>query len=152
MSWTRPFDVTSRWAGDGKPDDQTLLEQLIADAEEIIRFEYPDIADRIDDGESGIEPEDPLPIDRVRLVVSRMVTRHLRNPAGVRQVTETTGPFSENRTFAGDLPGQLLLTDEERRMLGYVPGAPKQRAFTVPFGGDPGGRLGGRDPWGLDVW
>lgn len=147
MAWTRTVDIVSRWAGDNVPQDLPLLEQLIADAEEIIRFEYPDIDGRVDDGASGIVPEDPLPIDRVRLVVARMVIRHLRNPEGVRQVTETTGPFSENRTYAGDLPGQLLLTDDERRMLGYTPGAPKQRAFTVPFGGDEGGLLGGVDTW-----
>lgn len=143
MSWTRPVDITSRWAGEGKPNDDDLLQQLIDDAEEIIRYEYPDITGRVDDGESGIAPEDPVPLERVRLVVARMVSRHLRNPDGVRQVTETTGPFSENRTFAGDLPGQLLLLDEERRMLGYLPGAPKQRAFTVPTSPDQGFYLGG---------
>lgn len=148
MSWTDPSDVTDRWAGSGQPHDTALIQRLIEDAEEIIRFEYPDIVDRVDDGESGIAPEDPLPIERIRLVVSRMVSRHLRNPDGVRQITESTGPFSENRTFAGDLPGQLLLLDEERRMLGYLPGAPKQKAFTVPFGGNDGGRLGGVSDYG----
>jgi hypothetical protein len=136
-SWAQPGDVLTRWVGADKPDDQDLLSQLIADAERAIIRTFPDVQDRIDD------TDDTLEVDDLKLVVARMVIRHLRNPDGTRQVTETEGPFSRNRTFAGDHPGQLLLNDNDRELLGYPPaGTPK--AFSIPMGdGQPQGFIGG---------
>ena len=123
MAWTTPQDVLDRWVGDGRPTDEALLEKLIGDAEDHLVFEYPDLPDRVLGG-------DP-PVARVQRVVAAMVTRVLRNPKGVRQQQITTGPFQRGETFAGDRPGELTLTDEERALLGYSPGAPGQKAFTI---------------------
>lgn len=153
MSWASPDDVEARWVGDGFPDDETLIFQLIDDAEQVITFEYPDITDRIvGDSPPDPLPDDPLPVERVQMVIARMVIRHLRNPENTRQITETTGPFSTNRTYAGTSPGELVLTDVERKMLGYLSGSPHPRAFTVPFGGDEGGFLGGSTDGFRDAW
>lgn len=131
--WVTVADVRDRWIGDGFPDETTVVERLVRDAEEVVLFEYPDVEGRlVGDPPPDPLPDDPLPLERLVMVVCRMVERRLRNPEGIRQVTETSGPFSNNRTYGGEAPGQLVLTDEERRMLGYTPGAPRPRAFTVP--------------------
>ena len=50
-----------------------------------------------------------------------MVMRVFRNPEGIRQANETTGPFTTSRTYGGDVPGGLHLTDEELASLqGYA--------------------------------
>ncbi len=135
MSWTVPDDVIDRWVGDAAPEDVGLLQELIDDAEDAILVEYPTIELRIvGDTPPATMPSDPLPIRRLRRVVSSMVIRHLRNPHGYRQFQETSGPFSRGATLAGDTPGSLQLTDEERRMLGYMAESPRQKAFTVTPG------------------
>lgn len=121
--WATAADVTWRWIGDDAPSDEDRIEAWICDAETLILAEFPDLQDRIDD--------ESLPLDRVRLVVARMVTRAFRNPTGTRQRQETTGPFSGSVTYAGDSPGDLWLTDEERNLLGGLVGARRQRAFTI---------------------
>ncbi len=124
-TWTTTQDVIDRWVGGDPPDDDATLGTLVDDAEEILTSEYDDIADRITAGD--------LTAGRVVIVVVRMVSRVLRNPAGLRQWTESIGSFSENRTFAGDDPGQPFLTDADRELLGYEPSR-KQSAFSVTVG------------------
>lgn len=121
--WATIDDVRNRWIGDDVPCDAAKIEAWINDAETLIVAEYPDLADRIDDLS--------LPVERVRLVVARMVSRAFRNPTGTRQRQETTGPFSASLTYAGDSPGDLWLTAEERTLLSGIPGAHRPRAFTI---------------------
>lgn len=121
--WATIDDVLGRWIGDDAPCDAASLEAWITDAETLILAEYPDIQDRIDD--------ETLSLDRVRLVVARMVTRVFRNPTGTRQHQETTGPFSGSITYGGDDPGGLWLTAEERALLGVLVGSGGQQAFTI---------------------
>lgn len=132
--WAEVADVKDRWVGEGFPDEADTVATLLDDAERTVVWEYPNIADRLVDDDTAEEdlPDDPLPVERLRMVLCRMVIRHLRNPEGARQIGESEGPFSRNRTLAGDRPGELALTDEERRMLGYLAGSPEQKAFTVP--------------------
>ena len=87
-----------------------------------------------------------MDVDRLRLVVVRMVTRALRNPENVRATA--TGPFSV--TYAGDAPGGLHLTVEDRAMLGGLDGSPRQRAFTIdtmPAGAMVEGYWSAPDTW-----
>lgn len=121
--WATVDDITRRWIGDDAPCDAAKIDAWITDAEALILAEFPDLQVRIDD--------ESLSLDRVRLVIARMVTRAFRNPTGTRQRQETTGPFSGSVTYAGDTPGDLWLTDEERNLLGGLVGARRQRAFTV---------------------
>lgn len=149
--WANVADVQSRWVGPGFPDDLHLVAQLLSDAAQVVEWEYPEIADRIVGQEPPDPlPDDPLPAERLAMVLSRMVIRHIRNPDNTRQLTETEGPFSRNRTFSGSQPGELLLTDDERRMLGYLPGSPTQKAFTVPQPVPEVSYLGGPDA--VDLW
>lgn len=141
--WSTEADVRRRWVGAGFPEEADI-DQLLVDAEQEILWEYPELPDRVvDTDESGELPDNPLPVDRLVMVICRMVLRHLRNPEGIRQVTETEGPFSRNRTFAGPQPSEVFLTDRERLMLGYLPGAPRPKAFTVPQDTPQPGVLGG---------
>lgn len=118
--WVTPEDVVERWVGDDPPALDGVVVRLVDDAETILRATYPDLVDRVG---LSVDP------NAVKLVVARMVSRVLRNPDGTRQVTETVGPFSRNRTFGGDTPGAMALTAEERRLLGDTAG--RSTAFTV---------------------
>jgi len=118
MSWADPQDVIDRWVGPGAPTDEELIQRWIDDAETVLKYEVPDVQERIDDG--------VLPVETVIFVVSRMVMRVLQNPRGVRQ--EGVGPY--NVTYTGDRPGDLWLSDDERAMLEGLPRR-SQRAFTI---------------------
>lgn len=124
LQWTESADVTKRWIGDDPlPATPEQIETLLEDAEDTILREFPDVAERI----AATPPT--LTEARVKKVASRMVLRFLRNPEGFRTATETTGPFSENRTFTGNAPGEIVLTDEDRADL--ADGSGRKRAFTI---------------------
>lgn len=121
MTWATFHDVTDRWVGANKPDNEDQIAALIQDAEAVILAEYPKIQDRIDAA--------TLPIQVVTMVVVRMVTRVLRNPENLTYWQQNTGPFGQGRSFGSDR--DIWLTDEERNLL-----APKTRgkAFQVDLG------------------
>ena len=108
--WATATDVISRWVGETPAPTEAVATTWIGDAETLIRFEYPDLQTRIDDV--------TVTLDRVVLVVARMVIRALRNPDNVRQ--QQTGPFGT--TYAGDNPGGLYLSDDDRKLLGTSSG------------------------------
>lgn len=62
-------------------------------------------------------------------VVVAMAMRVLTNPEGIRSVSETTGPMTRSVTYGGETPGNLFVTEEEKRLLGI---RRRQRAFSVP--------------------
>lgn len=114
-------DVKSRWLTGDVPATDAQILTLIGDAEDIILGEFPTIEADVSSG--------AVPTTRVVRVVSRMIHRVLRNPEGFRSVQETTGPFSGGTTFGGDNPGELYLTDDDRRDIGGRKS--KGKAFTV---------------------
>jgi hypothetical protein len=122
MSWTLPQDILDRWVGANAPTDTDLLTALIADAEAIVLAEYPAIQTRID--------ADELSVDVVIMVVSRMVSRVLRNPDNVSYWQQTTGPFGQARNF-GENAVDIWLSGEEKQLL-----APKRRgkSYEVDLG------------------
>lgn len=123
MAWTDPQDVVDRWAGPGAPDvTDPQVQTFIEDAEDAVLREFPDIEDRI--------TANTLSLRRVKIVVSRMVIRHLRNPENVRTVQDSTGPYGSSTTYAGDNPGSLELTDRDRRDLAPIR-ANVRKPFTV---------------------
>ena len=119
--WTTIEDVKDRYIGGDLPASDAEIQVLIDDAEDIVRREIEDIEDLIEGG--------TVPPSRVKRIVARMVIRVLRNPDGYRSTNLTTGPFSQGFTLAGDNPGELTLTDEDKDDL--VPGLGGQRAFSV---------------------
>lgn len=121
MNWATFADVVDRWVGPGAPTNQSQVEKLIEDAEQVILSEFPGIQERIDN--------ESLPLERVTLVVVQIVTRFLRNPEGLSNVQQTTGPFSQSRSFAERSSG-LTLTDSEIKLLAPTRG----KAFEIDLG------------------
>ena len=124
MAWTTFEDVVDRWVGPGAPTDDGLVEALIGDAETIILAEFPRIQERIDD--------ESLNADVVKLVVTRMVSRLLRNPEGLSYVQQTTGPFSQARNYSGAAADVWLSADEKALL---APGG-KGKAFSMNLAPD----------------
>lgn len=114
-------DIKSRWLTGTVPATDAQIQTLIGDAEDIIVGEFPTLEADVIAGR--------VTSTRVARVVSRMIHRVLRNPDGVRTVQETTGPFSGSTTYGGDNPGELYLTDDDRRDIGGR--KTKGKAFTV---------------------
>jgi hypothetical protein len=108
-TWATINDVYDRWVGNDAPDDDNLIQLLLNDAEVVVKSEYPGIQARIDD--------ELLSVDAVKLVVCRMVLRMLRNPEGLTQWQQTTGPFSQGRSFS-DL--DIWMTNDEKSMLAPI--------------------------------
>lgn len=121
MAWTAPQDVKDRWLLGDFPVPDTQLVVLIADAEDTVGSEFADIQARID--------AESLPVTRVQKVVARMVIRHIRNPEGIRQAADTSGPFTSSKTYGGNEPGAMYLSDEDRAELAGVKTG--QRAFSI---------------------
>ena len=121
MSWTTPQDILDRWVGGGAPTDTDLLSALILDAEAVVLAEYPGIQARIDNSE--------ISESVVVMVVSRMVTRILRNPENLTYWQQNTGPFGQGRSFGQER--DIWLTQDELNLL-----APKRRgkAYEVNLG------------------
>lgn len=126
-SWANPDDVTNAWIGEGAPDDDGQVQTWIDKAEREIRFRVPGIQGRID-AEAALIPAVTDLLETAKDVVVSMVTRVFRNPEGIRQANTTTGPYTESRTYGGDVPGGLGLTDDE---LAKLRGVRSRGAFTV---------------------
>lgn len=107
-SWTTPADVTGSWIGGDVPTDDAQIQKWIDKAEREIKFRVPDIQIRID----AEAPRTDL-LETAKDVVAAMVVRVFRNPEGIRQTNLTSGPFTTSKTYGGDVPGGLGLTDDE---------------------------------------
>lgn len=129
-SWTAPGDVTGAWIGSDAPTDANLIQKWIDKAEREIRYRVPDIQTRIDAEGALVPPVTDL-LELAKDVTVTMVTRVFRNPEGIRQISEGTGPFTESRTYGGDLPGGLGLTDDEVKKLAGKRGG----AFEIDLAG-----------------
>lgn len=125
MAWATVQDIRDRWLDGELPYTDEQVQTMVEDAEDIIAAEYRTVDARIASGE--------LSTARVVRVVARMVVRVLKNPDGVRQRQETRGSFTGSVTYGGDNPGELYLSDEDRRDLGGSAG--RGRAFSfMPAG------------------
>ena len=129
MAWVTAQDVLDSWIGDDKPADVAALTTWVGRAERLVRSVVPDVQLRLD-VEAGLEPPVSDLLDSVRDVVVSMVERKFRNPEGVRTRQESTGPFSGSVTLGGDQPGELWITDDEKRRLG-AGGSGSGKAFSI---------------------
>lgn len=111
-SWTTPADVTNSWIGEGAPTDTVKIQSWLDKAEREIRFRVPDIQARID-AEAALVPPVMDLLETAKDVTTAMVVRVFRNPEGIRQTNLTTGPYTTSKTYGGDVPGGLGLTDDE---------------------------------------
>lgn len=137
--WATVIDVKDRYIGGDLPASDSEIQVLLDDAEDIVRREVPNVDDLI--------LSEDIPEARMRRVLANMVIRVLRNPDGYRSTNLTSGPFTQGYTWAGDNPGTLTLTDEDKDDL--MPGIGGQRAFSVDMMPDTAGVEG---PWfrGID--
>ena len=122
--WTEASDVIGAWIGEGAPTDENLVLTWLGKAERMVRSTIEGIQARID---GGLEPD---LYENARDVVIEMVTEKFRNPEGVRQRQEGTGPFTGSVTYGGDKPGALFMTSDQIKLLS-VPATTGQRAFSV---------------------
>lgn len=116
MSWTAPTDVTGAWIGEGAPSDSVKIQSWIDKAEREIKFRVPDVEARIA-AEGALVPAKTDLLETAKDVTVAMVTRVFRNPEGIRQTNITTGPYTSSKTYGGDVPGGLGITDDELEKL-----------------------------------
>lgn len=111
MSLTSVEDLRAGWISPQSLDAFTAetIQRKLDEAEDAARAAVPDLDARIHDGR--------IPLIRAQRIIKRVVTRALRNPAGVRMQQESTGPFSGSITYGGDEPGEIYLTPEDRAEL-----------------------------------
>jgi hypothetical protein len=125
MAWTTAAEVIAAWIGDDAPSDTALVDVWIGKAERLLRFKVPDLQERLD-----VTPVvEPDLLGNVKDVVTAMVQRVFRNPDGVRQRQEGTGPFTGSVTYGGDQPGALWVTDAEIGLVSATGGS--RGAFTI---------------------
>jgi hypothetical protein len=125
--WTQPYDVLTSWIGEGAPTDLAKIQTWIDRAEREVRYRVPDLELRIAAAATGDNPSDDL-FETAKDVVAAMVTRVFRNPEGIRQTNVTTGPYTASKTYGGDTPGGLSLTEDE---LAKLQGSQVSSAYTV---------------------
>ena len=125
MAWTTAAEVVAAWIGDDAPTDLTKVDVWVGKAERLLRAKVPGLQDRVD-ADPVTEPD---LLSNIVDVVTAMVQRVFRNPEGVRQRQEGTGPFTGSVTYGGDQPGALWLTDAELELVSPV-GA-SRGAFTI---------------------
>ena len=107
--WTSAEDVRVRWLAGPLSVEDEQIDVLLADVEDFLTGEFPDLTELLADGR--------LTASRLRRVIVRIASRVLRNPSGYRQVTSGTGPFTGSATYGGDQPGEVYVTDEDRKDL-----------------------------------
>lgn len=125
MAWTTANEVIAAWIGSDAPSDTALVGVWVDKAERLLRAKVPTLQARLDAG-STLEPD---LLGNVKDVVTAMVQRVFRNPEGVRQRQEGSGPFTGSVTYGGDQPGALWVTDSELALVSTA--ATNRGAFTV---------------------
>lgn len=125
MSWTSAEDVVEAWIGDDAPENTLLIENWVGKAERLLRSKVPSLLARMN-ADSATEPD---LAGTVKDVVIEMVHEVFRNPEGVRQRQEGTGPFTGSVTYGGDKPGALRVTAEQVERLS--PAGSSRGAFTI---------------------
>jgi hypothetical protein len=123
MAWTAAADIVAAWIGDDAPEDLAKVAVWVDKAERLLRSKVPTLQGRLD-----ASADDDLP-GNVQDVVTAMVQRVFRNPEGVRQRQEGTGPFTGSVTYGGDQPGALWVTEQELALL--APADEASGAFTI---------------------
>lgn len=125
MAWTTATEVVGAWIGGDAPSDTALVGTWIDKAERLLRAKVPSLADRL-----AVDPVvEPDLLGNVKDVVTEMVHEVFRNPEGVRQRQEGTGPFTGSVTYGGDKPGALRVTADQLELL--APAGASTGAYTV---------------------
>lgn len=119
---TPPFATTPDLVGRWRPltsAEQARATILLLDASQMI----------LDEDKRGVLSALTEPTSTHKRIVCKMVERAMGtdvDAGAVTQISQTMGPFTEQRTLAGP-SGDLYLTKAERRQLGFS----RQRAGSV---------------------
>ena len=122
--WATPEDVENGWLLEDEFEFTVpQVERQIRNARLAILARDPHMVERIAADPTGLLGE------QVKAVTIRVVLRVLRNPEGMRQFTEVTGPFTKGGTVGGDNPGEIELSPADLRQLGIR--RRRSKAYTV---------------------
>lgn len=124
-NWTSATEVLAAWIGGDAPTDSALVDVWVGKAERLLRAKVAGLDVRV----VASPVTEPDLLGNVKDVVTAMVQRVFRNPEGIRQRQETTGPFTGSVTYGGEQPGSLWVTDAELAMIS--PAGTNRGAFTV---------------------
>lgn len=125
MAWTTAGEVVAAWIGDDAPTNTALVDVWIGKAERLLRAKVPTLDARL-----AVSPVTELDLlGNVKDVVTEMVQEVFRNPEGVRQRQEGSGPFTGSVTYGGDKPGALRVTADQLELL--APAGASTGAYTV---------------------
>jgi len=116
MAYATVPDVQSRLERELEPDEATLVEARLGDAERLILARIPDLDQKIIDGQ--------IDIDAVKQVEADAVIRLVRNPAGYVQESDGSYTYMLSREAA---LGRLTILPEEWHLLGYG----RRKVFTI---------------------
>jgi hypothetical protein len=127
-------DVRARWDGDATTE---RIQAFLDDAEMLLAQRVTDIPDRLFDGR--------LSTGMLRIVLCRVVSRLLNNPAGYKG--EHAGEVGYYYGTDQGVPGQLGFTTADLTDLGLdFAYRPRSVRLSVPSWG-PGGALGAGECW-----
>jgi len=116
-----PSDVAVGWRPLSPAEDVTAA-GLIAEAIVLLAVTVP-----------GFDGKDP---GIVKLVVSRMVRRVMKNPDGYRVRNESIDDYTDGGTVDSALStGELYASTDELGWLGVKPASETKRAFEIRLGG-----------------
>lgn len=125
MAWTTAAEVVGAWIGGDAPTNTALVDVWIGKAERLLRAKVPTLDARL-----AVSPVTELDLlGNVKDVVTEMVQEVFRNPEGVRQRQEGSGPFTGSVTYGGDKPGALRVTADQLELL--APAGASTGAYTV---------------------
>lgn len=133
-NWTSPDEVRSRWIADETLDDDSKLTVKIGQAERAIRREFPTMAARLQALNSANEPVEPDLPALIADVVHDLVQDNFVNPLGVRSTQDTEGPWTVQKTVAGDNPGKIMLTSHHRKLLAPPSSGSRMKSIDLAAG------------------
>lgn len=122
MATATVSDVKERWASrESLPPDSTI-DTLLTDAELVCLNALPDLLERIASDSSGH-------LERNLVYVEcQLVLQVLTNPNGIRQMSQSSGPFSHSVTFGVEtLHSGMVLTAQQLQLLG----GGSRKAFSI---------------------
>lgn len=119
MAYATVSDVQSRLERELEPEEATLVEARLGDAERLILSRIPDLDSRITDGK--------LDIENVKQVEADAVIRLVRNPEGYIQETDGQYTYMLSREAA---MGRLTILPDEWHLLGVG----RRKVFTIALG------------------
>lgn len=115
-------DVKARWTASDPLPDGTQLNALLEDAQLVCVSAVPNLLEKIAQDATGQLEKNLIYVE------CQLVMQVLVNPKGIRQVSNTSGPFSQAITYGAEtIRAGMVLSSQQLQLLG----AGKGRMFTI---------------------